>query len=62
MLFFLIFFLSLTFQGLENILNSTAEGRLVLIHKRKLTNDLRQKLVKIVINHILISRGSISNE
>lgn len=42
-------------QGLENVLGRFPEGRLALINKRKLSNDLRQKIAKVVINELLSS-------
>ncbi|KAJ8910967.1 hypothetical protein NQ315_003660 [Exocentrus adspersus] len=49
-------------ENLENILEKTPDGKLILKGQKKLTNDLRQKLVKIVINDLVaqhMSQGQI---
>ncbi|KAK9694702.1 hypothetical protein QE152_g33350 [Popillia japonica] len=40
-------------DGLEAVLLKYPEGRLALGHRNKLTNDLRQKIAKIVVNELL---------
>ncbi|CAH0562927.1 unnamed protein product [Brassicogethes aeneus] len=40
-------------KELENLLNKSAEGRVLLANKNKLTNKLRASLVKIIINNLI---------
>ncbi|CAH1102910.1 unnamed protein product [Psylliodes chrysocephalus] len=40
-------------EGLEAILKRSVDGRIVLLHKNNLNNDMRQKLCKEIINYFL---------
>ncbi|KAJ8966516.1 hypothetical protein NQ317_002526 [Molorchus minor] len=39
-------------QDLQALLDKSPEGKIVLLHKDKLSNDQRQKLVKIIVNEL----------
>ncbi|KAF5270819.1 hypothetical protein FQR65_LT17794 [Abscondita terminalis] len=45
--------------SLENLLNNSSEGKIILLKKDKLNNDLRQKLAKIIINDLINNKGII---
>lgn len=48
------------FKGLEGLLETTLEGRIILANKTKLKNDNRQKLAKIIINYLMSRFNGIS--
>ncbi|XP_031350570.1 uncharacterized protein LOC116176215 isoform X3 [Photinus pyralis] len=45
-------------EGLERVLQKYTDGKLVLLNRNKLTNDLRQKLVKVAVNELFANKGS----
>ncbi|XP_045469071.1 uncharacterized protein LOC123676860 [Harmonia axyridis] len=49
-------------SSLEELLKTSTDGKLILLHRRKLCNDLRQKLCKIIINDLFSSSYCLSPE
>ncbi|KAG5864489.1 hypothetical protein JTB14_014400 [Gonioctena quinquepunctata] len=49
-------------NGLEDLLKQNADGHMVLLRRNKLDENCRQKLVKIIVDYLIIQKNPQWNE